>query len=76
MGLGVREALVLLMFRGSVPAEALLGATLLFSLTEQVLPGLLGLGVLAAFRRAHAARLTQPSSASIAPGSSRSRNTK
>jgi uncharacterized membrane protein YbhN (UPF0104 family) len=44
MGLGVREALVLLMFRGSVPAEALLGATLLFSLTEQVLPGLLGLG--------------------------------
>lgn len=43
MGLGVRESLVVLLFRGSAPAEALLGASLLFSLIEQVLPGLLGL---------------------------------
>lgn len=43
MGLGLREALVLAAFRGSAPTETLLLASLLFSLTEQVLPGLLGL---------------------------------
>lgn len=43
MGLGVREGLVVVMFSGSAPAEALLGAALLFSLIEQLLPGLVGL---------------------------------
>lgn len=43
LGLGLREALVVVLFRGSAPAEALLGASLVFSLLEQVLPGLLGL---------------------------------
>lgn len=43
LGLGLREALVVVLFRGSAPAEALLAASLVFSLLEQVLPGLLGL---------------------------------
>lgn len=42
-GLGVREALVLVLLRGAASDEALLGAALAFALVEQLLPGLLGL---------------------------------
>jgi len=43
MGLGVREALVVLAFVSVAPADGLLAASLLFSAVEQVLPGVVGL---------------------------------